>query len=157
MTPEVPLEKTQEDMMEHAHHSGEAWIMGVALTAAILAALAAITALLAEHHANEAMLDQIESTDQWNYYQSKGIKANGLESKIELLTAMDKTPDPKNVETLERYHKEQKEISEKAEGFKKRSEGHLGQHWYFAFALTLFQVSIAVAAISVLTKRRIFW
>ncbi len=45
-SPEVPLEQTQEEIAHHAHESLESWIMGVALTAAILAACAAITALL---------------------------------------------------------------------------------------------------------------
>ena len=43
-TPEVPLEDAHEEMTHHAHESGEPWIMGVALTAALLAVLAAITA-----------------------------------------------------------------------------------------------------------------
>ena len=39
-TPEVPLEHAHETIEHHAEHSSEPWIMGVALTAAILAALA---------------------------------------------------------------------------------------------------------------------
>jgi hypothetical protein len=74
--PEVPLEQSQEEIAHHAHHATEKWILGVALTAAFLAVLAAITALLAEHHANEAMLDQIRSSDKWSFYQAKSIKAN---------------------------------------------------------------------------------
>ena len=62
--PEVPLEQSQEDIAHNAHAATEKWILGVALTAAFLAVLAAITALMAEHHANEAMLDQMRSTDQ---------------------------------------------------------------------------------------------
>ena len=41
--PEVPLEHTEEEMRHHAEHSQEHWVMGVALTAAVLAVLAAIT------------------------------------------------------------------------------------------------------------------
>ncbi len=83
--PEVPLEQSQEEIAHHAHHATEKWILGVALTAALLAVLAAITALLAEHQANEAMLDQIRSSDKWAFYQAKSIKANLFTTKIELL------------------------------------------------------------------------
>jgi len=56
--------------------------LGRALTAAFLAVLAAITSLMAEHHANEAMLDQIRSSDKWSFYQAKSIKANLLPRKL---------------------------------------------------------------------------
>ena len=69
--------------------------MGVALTAALLAVLAAITALMAEHHANEAMMLQIQSSDQWNFYQAKSIKASLLTTKAELLKALGKKVEEK--------------------------------------------------------------
>ena len=78
---EVPLEHLHEQVKESAEHSGEAWISWVALSTAILAVLAAIAGLLSGEHANEAMMNQIESSDQWNYYQAKGIKASVLDAK----------------------------------------------------------------------------
>ena len=56
------------------------------LAAAFLAVLAAITSLMAEHHANEAMLDQIRNSDQWSFYQAESIKGNfRLDQTEELL------------------------------------------------------------------------
>jgi hypothetical protein len=51
---------------------------------------------MAEHHANEAMLDQIRSADEWNFYQAKSIKANLFTTKIELLKALGKYVDGKD-------------------------------------------------------------
>jgi hypothetical protein len=155
--PEVPLEKSQEDIAEHAHHATEPWIMGVALTAAILAVLAAITALLSEHHAEEAMICRIKAADKWNYYQAKGIKANLLESKMQMLSALDHKPDSADSEKLDKYKKEQEEISAEATALEHESEDHFAQHSIFARGVTMFQVAIAVGAISVLTRRRAFW
>jgi LPS O-antigen subunit length determinant protein (WzzB/FepE family) len=155
--PEVPLEQSQEEIFHHAHDAEEKWIMGVALTAALLAVIAAITALLAEHHANEAMLEQIQSSDKWNYYQAKGIKANLLVSKMELLTALGETVDAKDRGKLEKYRKEQEAIKEEAEEKERASEAHLQHHTLLSRGVTLFQVGIAVGAISVLTKRKRFW
>jgi hypothetical protein len=155
--PEVPLEQSQEEIFHHAHAAQEKWILGVALTAALLAVIAAITALWAEHHANEAMLDQIRSSDQWNYYQAKGIKANLLGSKIELLTALGKTVDPKDRAKLHSYDDEQKAIKKVAEEYARASEAHLKHHTLLSRGVTLFQVGIAVGAIAVLTKRKRFW
>jgi hypothetical protein len=155
--PEVPLEQSQEDLLHHAHAAEERWILGVALTAALLAVIAAITALLAEHHANEAMIEQIRSSDKWNYYQAKGIKANLLASKIELLTALGKTVEAKDRDKLEGYRKEQEAIKEEAEENERVSAAHLKHHSLLSRGVTLFQVGIAVGAISVLTKRKRFW
>jgi hypothetical protein len=64
---EVPLEHLPEHIKETAEHTGETWISWVALSTAILTVLAAIAGLLSGEHANEAMMNQIESSDQWNY------------------------------------------------------------------------------------------
>ena len=82
---EVPTDHLHEKMHERAEESRERWIMMVALTAAMLAVLAAVSALMAGHHANEATIEQIKASDQWAYYQAKGIKSSVLESKAEIL------------------------------------------------------------------------
>jgi hypothetical protein len=155
--PEVPLEQSQEEIAHHAHHATEKWILGVALTAAFLAVLAAITSLMAEHHADEAMLDQIRSSDKWSFYQAKSIKANLFTTKIELLKALDKTVDEKDLGKVETYRKEQETVREEAEEKEQASEKHLRLHSILSRSVTLFQVGIAVGAISVLTKRKSFW
>ncbi len=81
---EVPLENLHEEIHHRAEHGGEPWISWVALSTAILAVLAAIAGLLSGMHANEAMMSQIESSDQWAYYQAKGIKAAVLDAKMSL-------------------------------------------------------------------------
>src|SRR4051812_32576499 len=120
--PETPTEHLHEHMHEsahrhHHHHSKErpAWLMGVALSSALLAALAAVCALLAGHYANEAMVEQIQASDQWNYYQAKGIKSAILTSKIDLLHSLDKAADEKDSEKAAEYKKEQDEIKKQAE------------------------------------------
>jgi hypothetical protein len=154
---EVPLEQSQEDIAHHAHHATEKWILGVALTAAFLAVLAAITSLMAEHHANEAMLDQIRSSDQWSFYQAESIKANLLAAKIELLQAMGKTVSEKDQSKVAEYRKGQKTVKEEAKEREAASEAHLRHHTILSGSVTLFQIGIAVGAISVLTKRKSFW
>ena len=155
--PEVPTEHLHEHIQEHAHGTKIKWVMGVALSSALLAALAAVAALMAGHHVNEAMIEQIRSSDQWNFYQAKGVKAAVLGSKLELLQGLEKTPSPKDKEKLAEYKKEQEEIKAHAEEMEKASHHHLDAHVVFARAVTLFQVSIAIGAISVLSHKRAFW
>jgi len=103
---EVPLENLHEEIHHSAEHSGEKWISWVALSTAILAVLAAIAGLLSGKHANEAMMSQIEASDQWSYYQAKSIKASVLDAKIALST----TPNESDASKRDRYEKEQEEI-----------------------------------------------
>jgi hypothetical protein len=155
--PEVPLEHVQEQLVEHAENAQEAWIMKVALTAAILAVLAAVAALLAEHEATHAMIDQIQASDHWSYYQAKGIKLGLLNSKIELLDASGKAASDADRQGVARYKAEQEEIKREAEAKQTESEACLHAHTVLSGSVTMFQVGIAVGAISVLTKRKRFW
>ena len=79
--PEIPLEHLHEQAHESAEHSDQKWISWVALSTAVLAVLAAIAGLLSGKHANEAVMSQIQASDQWNYYQAKSIKAAPLKLK----------------------------------------------------------------------------
>ena len=150
---EVPLENLHEEIHHHAEHSGEKWISGVALSTAILAVLAAITGLLSGMHANEAMMNQIESSDQWSYYQAKSIKASVLDAKV----ALANSPNEADAQKRDRYEKEQEEIKAEAEKKQTDAKSHFHQHEILARGVTMFQIAIAVAAISALTKKRRFW
>jgi len=37
------------------------------------------------------MMNQIEASDQWNYYQAKGIKASVLDAKMSLAGTPDES------------------------------------------------------------------
>ena len=115
---EVPLEHLHEQLHHRAEHSGETWISWVALSTAILAVLAAIAGLLSGQHANEAMMNQIEASDQWNYYQAKSIKASVLDAKMSLAGVHDES-DQSN---RDRYEKEQEKIKSRSRAQGSRSE-----------------------------------
>jgi len=130
---DVPLEHLHEQVKETAEHGGDPWISWVALSTAILAVLAAIAGLLSGKHVNEAMMNQIEASDQWNYYQAKSIKASVLDAKMSLAGV---------------HEAERKEAVAKS---------NFHKHEVFARGVTMFQIAIAIAAISALTRKRKFW
>jgi len=142
---EDPVEKAHEDLHERAEHSREPWVGRVALTAALLAALAAIASSLSAHHESEGILEQIKASDKWAHYQAKGIKADILKS------LKPESPD------IPRYAEEQKEIRAEAAGAQESSQAHMRIHQIFARSVTFSQIAIAIAAIAVLTKRQWFW
>jgi hypothetical protein len=76
---EVPTEHLHEAIHEQVHHAinskEQKWSMLVAISTALMAVLAAISSLFAGHNSNEAVINQIKASDQWSFYQAKGIKA----------------------------------------------------------------------------------
>ncbi len=156
-TPEVPLEHASEEMIHHAHESGDPWIMGVALTAALLAVLAAITALLGEEYADEAMHAEIKSSNQWGYYQAKSIKSGIVATRMATFEALGKPVSDADRAKVTRYEKEQNEIKEKATELEVESQADLVHHAWLGRGVTMFQIAIAISAISVLTRRKAFW
>jgi hypothetical protein len=149
---EVPTEHLHEAIHEKAeesaHEKGGSWNMYVAISTAMIAVLAAIAGLMAGHHSNEALIEQIRSSDQWAYYLAKGIKA-----EIKGLAVND----PTAVTAIAKYKKEQEEIKQKAEEYVQSSEFHLSRHVLLAKSVTLFQIAIAISAIAILTRKKIMW
>jgi len=150
---EVPLEQLHEDIHHRAEHSGERWISWVALSTALLAVLAAISSLVSGMRANEAMMSQIESSDHWAYYQAKGIKAAVLDAKMTL----SGTATEQDRAKAHQYQEEQTEIQKEARAKETMAKASFHQHEVFARGVTMFQIAIAIAAISALTKRQIYW
>ena len=146
---EVPTEHLQEEIHHAAQHERNRLTNWIAFSSAVIAALAAVTALLAGRHANEAVLEQIHASDSWNFFQAKGIKAAILSQKLQ--------PTEEDQHKLAEYKKEQEEIRSEAEHLQKESRLHLEVNETLASGVTFFQVAISVAAISALTRKRRFW
>jgi hypothetical protein len=140
------IEEAVEDAIEGAANS---WFMSVAISTSLIAVFAAISGLIAGHHSNEALIEQIKASDQWAYYQAKGIKA-----EIRSLPFFNGASD---TAAVEKYKHEQGEIKKEAEEAQASSKAHLEKHIMLARSVTLFQVAIAIAAISTLTRKKIMW
>ena len=147
---EVPTEHLTEEINEKAeelYKEKERWTLLVAISTAVMAVLAAIAGLLAGHHSNEALIEQIRSSDQWAFYQAKSIKA-------EIRTLQ---PVSDNNKTPLQIKEEEEAIKKRAEEAEVASETHLQKHIILARAVTLLQIAIAISAIAILTRRKFMW
>lgn len=154
---EAPLEDVHESIHHHAEHSRERWVMGVALSTAVLAAIAAIASLLSGDNVNEAMFEQMQASDRWSYYQAKGIKLGQLATRIELLESLNKPVKSADRTKLVDYRAEQDKIAAEATEFETSAKAHMDRHHKIAKSVTFSQIAIAICAISVLTRQRWFW
>jgi len=169
--PEIETEKLHETIHEELEHEGGSFLKRIALTTALFAAVAAIAALKAGATVNEALVLKTEATrlqaeasDQWAYYQAKGIKGATAEAARTSWLAIAKEPPAEYSEKQKRYAEEQKEIEKKARELEKRRDEKsaeadhlLHRHHGFANAVALFQVSIALGAVAALTRNRLVW
>lgn len=178
---EVPLEHAQEHIEkahEEAHgHKGkekeaekDGWTRFIAVITAILAVVAAIGALRSGLLVNEALLaknDEIslrtQATDQWNYYQAKGIKGVVYATTAALLPPGSSALARSRAEE-KRYRSEQQDIQAKAEKLEQEagvkdavSARDMDRHHIFAFSVSLCQIAIALSAIAALTRSRRVW
>ena len=154
---------------DHAvEHEGHKPGLGqqVAIFTAILATVGAIVSFFGgdtQNNAmlfkNEAVLERAEATDQWNFYQAKSMKQNIAEVAASL------TSDPKKAEQYsaeaKRYATEKKQVEQEARKHEKaykewndKSEHALHPHHWLAISMTLLQIAIALASITVLTQKR---
>ena len=169
--PEIETDKLHEVIHEEMEKDGSSFLKRIALTTAVLAAFAAIAALQAGATVNEALVLKTEATrlqaqasDQWAYYQAKGLKAAVQDATAASWEAAGKTVPAKLHDQARRYAEEQAEIRKTAqEKEKERDEKSaeadhlLHRHHRFANAVALFQVSIALGALAALTRNRIVW
>jgi uncharacterized protein DUF4337 len=75
------------------------------------------------------------------------------DAKIAFAGASDESNQSKRA----RYEKEQQEIRSEAEHKEAAAKSYFHKHEVFARGVTMFQIAIAIAAISALTKKRSFW
>ena len=105
---------------------------------------------------NDAAIRKTEAANQWAFYQSKSNKQNLSE------IAADLAPTERRafyVDEAKRYKGEKndimveaKRLDEESKSFDRKSEDQMHQHHRWAQATTALQISIAMAAIALLTK-----
>jgi len=154
-----------EHAIEHGAASGEKFASHVAVLTAVLSTIGAVFSFQGGTSQNEALMlkndaaiRRTEATDFWNQYQAKSSKENIAALGVDLLQGERHDQLQREVA---RYEKEKQEIRAKAEkleaesvAFNKESAAAMHQHHYWAQATTALQIAIAMAAISLLSRRR---
>lgn len=157
--------------MEELEREGGGLLRKIALTTAFLAVVGAAAALEAGGTVNEALMLrtdasrlQAEASDQWAFYQAKGLKAAVQEATRNAWLAAGKEPSREFAANEKRYAEEQAELEKSAREKERErdervaeSDRLLRQHRRFAAAVALLQVCIAVAAVAALTRQKLIW
>ncbi len=152
--------------LEHATQGhGNSTTNKIAMFTAIIATVGAIfgymggaTQANAGLYKNNAAIKKTEASNQWNFYQAKSSKQNLSELALELAPAGKKEFYDAEIKRYKTEKAEIKVVAEKLEAESKawdhQSDEQMHQHHRWAQATTLLQVTIALAAIALLTRKR---
>jgi len=163
MSEEYEVHGQHDHAVEHAAHVDNLGRM-VAMFTAVLATIGAIISYqngssesLGLEYKNEAILKQAKASDQWAYFQAKGIKevvvahtigANEAERQALAAEATHYASEKSALEKQARVFEEESRVADQA------SDRAFKPHRQLAQALALVQVAIAMAALTVLTRQR---
>jgi Na+/glutamate symporter len=160
------LEHAQQGGHGAGHGENGGMINQIALFTAVIATVGAVfgymggaTQANAGLYKNNAAIKKTEASNQWNYFQSKSTKQSLAELARDLTA---KEEDKAKYQTkVDRYEKEKGEIKTVADKLEAeatewdhKSDEQMHQHHRWAQSTTVLQVSIALAAIALLTKKK---
>jgi hypothetical protein len=132
----------------------ERWTKYVSLMVVLLAVATAIGALKAGSYGSKVMLYQAQASDTWAFYQAKSIKQRITE--LEARTAPGEAAARFSAD-VERYKSEEAELKGKAEGLERAREEAAKHGPPLGFAIAGLQISIALASVCLITKRKPLW
>jgi hypothetical protein len=161
----IHVHGAHDHAVEHEAHKGGLG-QQIAIFTAVLATVGAIVSFFggdtqnkALLYKNDAVLERAEASDAWNFYQAKSMKQNMAEIAAAIAS------DPKVAAfykgAAQRYAAEKKDVEKEAKkheaaykAWNEKSERALHPHHYLSISMTLLQIAIALASITVLTQKR---
>jgi hypothetical protein len=159
-----PHDHEMEHAAHNAHGDSDGFASKLAVTTAILSTVGALFSYQGGATQNDAMIyknnaaiKKTEASNQWNYYQAKSNKQN----LAELAMALPGVDVEKYKKEVARYKDEKEGIMKDAQKLEAESKKwdeesdkliHLHHRW--AQAMTVIQISIALAAITLLTRKK---
>lgn len=143
----------------------EPWLNLLALTTVVLAVCATLATFKGGGHSTRAVLSQSQASDQWAYYQAKGIKGNLYELEALRLRRELQLAPQAAVPLLEqsladvekktaKYEGEKAEIQKEARRFEAVKTEAQGHGTAFGLAVIFLQIAILLSSIAALLKQK---
>lgn len=164
-----------ESRIESAEGQPQWLVTAVAITVAVLAVLAAYASFAGGKAVHDSLANltnaavlQSQASDQWAFYQAKGIKRHVFEVQRDVLR-LSGTPQSAALAArydreVNRYGSEQQQIMKDAQALEHRRDGarHVAEryealHERFGRAVAFFQVGIVLCSVAAIVRRTPLW
>ena len=154
-----------------AEEKKELWLNYLALTTIIFAVAATLSTFKGGGYSTKSMLSQEQASNKWSYFQSKSLKLYLYETQKDIME-LDTKRIPKSdavtlkayedkiasyEKSIKRYDKEKADIQKDAkisEAIRDEAQKHSQA---FGMAVIFLQISILLASIGALIKRKYLW
>jgi hypothetical protein len=142
----------------------ESWTRYVSLTVVIIAVVGSIAAQWSGKYASRVQMSQAKASDAWNLYQARSVKGHLLEVTTNLAARMGNASDPEVQQMLKSYAKDvakydagKVESQNLARAYEEDRDAAEALGKKLGPALPLFAISIAMASMCLLTKKKPLW
>jgi nitrate reductase NapE component len=142
----------------------ESWIKYVSLTVVVIAVLGSIASGWSGKYGSRVQLSQAKASDSWNLYQARSVKGHLLEVTTNTLANAANAGDPAVQKMLKDYAKDVakynagKEESQRiARAYEEDRDAAEALGKKLGPSIPLFSVSIAMASMCLLTKKKPLW
>jgi hypothetical protein len=142
----------------------ESWTRYVSLTVVIIAVIGSLASQWSGKYSGRVQISQAQASDAWNLYQARSVKGHLLEVTTNTLAKLPGANDPEIQKMIKGYAKEvakyddgKAESKKIAEAFEKDRDDASTLGKKLGPSLPLFSVSIAMASMCLLTKKKPLW
>ena len=159
--PEGDIHEMHEQA-EEARHNPD--LKPVSLTMAVIAVMVATVTLLGHRTHIEQVIAQSKASDQWSYYQAKGIRRHNFEAFAELLSAITSKDEAREekarekfLQQAEKYKEDQAEIEKEARKLEQEVIMAGRKANRFNLGEVFLEIALVVTSITLLTTNRGYW
>ena len=143
-----------------AEEKKEPWLNWLALSTIVLAVCATMATFKGGGFSTKSVLTQTQASDQWAFYQAKGIKGAVAANAANTYVATGHKAPDSLLSLGARYEHEQADIQTEARKLEKERDTKIAeaaqlleQHHHYAYAVALLQVAIALGADAALARQ----
>jgi len=151
----------EEELSESVEKAKEPFDKKVAATMAVIAAALAVVSVFGQVLANEELLAQQKSSDQWSFYQAKSIRRYESDIARDLFAAIGSAASAQGAEkyagNMERYQKDADEVQAEAQKLAAESVLKGKQALRMHFGEVFLEIGLVFGSLAILTRRPEFW
>jgi hypothetical protein len=151
----------------------EKWTTYLSITTVLIAVCATLSTFKGGGYSNRSLMNQTRASDQWAFYQAKSLKGYLFETQkanLELQRfVMSKSNTAADIlakydaeikeyaDKIAQYEGEKEKISKEAKSFETQRDDCKVHSAAFGIAVIFLQISIVLASISALAKKKYVW
>jgi hypothetical protein len=140
----------------------EAWTKYVSLTVVLIAVIGSIAAQWAGKYSSMSQTSLAQASDQWNFYQAQSVKQHLFE--VTRRQIPKNATDPESLQQQKEYEAKIADYNERKTKIKEDAEKFEAKRLYasqvgakLGLAISCFSVSIAMASICMMSKKKPLW